>query len=147
MKIKLNSIARQLHGEIAMEELFAGELSVAEGLRGSPADDLEDGEVVVLSKESWVKVCHETATELPWLAHGANLFIKGFEFLPTDIGRTLCIGEAILEIVRGAEPGACLRQQAPEIIEALQMGWRGGVVCRVLRSGNIQTGDDVLLGK
>jgi len=99
----------------------------------------------VLSKESWVKCCHEMETELPWLAHGANLFIKGFEFLPTDIGRTLRIGEAELEIVRGMDPSQMLRDSAPELCDALLLGWRNGIVCRVLCGGSIQTGNEVHL--
>ena len=145
MKVKVQSIARQKSESVDMEELFAGEISVDIGIKGDKSDLSTAGEVVVLSKESWIKVLHETETELPWLAHGANLLIKGFEFLPTDVGRTLRIGEAVLEINRESDPCHHLQEQAPEIYEALQVGWRGGVVCKVLRSGDIQTGDDVAI--
>ena len=69
--------------------------------------------------------------------------IKGFEFLPTDLGKTICIGEAQFEITGELDPGLELKSREPELYEALQQGWRGGVVCKVLRSGNIQSGDDV----
>ncbi len=88
-----------------------------------------------------MKVCHETESELPWLAHGANLLIKGFEFLPTDLGRSLRIGEVELEIIRETDPCHHLQKQTPEVFEVLQLGWRSGVVCKVLRSGSIQSGD------
>ena len=146
MKIKLYSIARQKPDEPVMEELFAAEVTVTEGLLGDQSGLLGAGEVAVLSRDSWVKVCHESATELPWLAHGANLFIRGFEFLPTDLGRTLRIGEAVLEIARESNPNADLEAQAPALYEALLLGWRGGVICKVLQSGTIQAGDDVFLG-
>lgn len=126
-----------------MEELFAGEISVAKGLMGDRSPFSRSGEVTVLSKESWVKCCQETELEMPWLSHGANLFISGFEFLPTDIGRTLRIGQVVLEVIREMETSTQLDQQAPELSEALLMGWRNGVVCKVLRSGSIQTGHDV----
>jgi MOSC domain-containing protein YiiM len=146
MAIKVQSIARQKSVEPVMEELFASDITLAEGLLGDCSALTAGGEVSVLSKESWIKVCHEVNIELPWLAHGANLFIKGFEFLPTDIGRTIRIGEALLEIDRAIEHLPALAQQAPALHEGLQLGWRGGVICRVMRSGSIQTGDDVFIG-
>jgi len=145
MNIRLQSIARLKSDNSGMEELFAGEITRAVGLQGDQFPANKDGEVTVLSKESWVKCCHEMETELPWLAHGANLFIKGFEFLPTDIGRTLRIGEAELEIVRGMDPSQMLRDSAPELCDALLLGWRNGIVCRVLCGGSIQTGNEVHL--
>jgi MOSC domain-containing protein YiiM len=141
--IKIQSIARQNSPDPVMEELFYAEISVAEGLLGDKSAG--DGEISVLSKESWIKVCHETGIEMPWLAHGANLLVKGFEFLPTDLGRTIRIGEVVMEISREHKPCAELENQAPDLYEALLLGWRGGVVCKVLRSGSIQTGDDVVI--
>lgn len=141
--IKIQSIARRNSPDPVMEELFHGEISIADGLLGDLSGG--DGEISVLSKESWVKVCHETDIELPWLAHGANLLIKGFEFLPTDLGRTIRIGEVVLEISREHTPCTELENQAPALYEALLLGWRGGVVCKVLNSGNIQAGDDVVI--
>ena len=145
MKVKVQSIARQKAGNAGMEELFAGEVNVDVGLQGNSSASCAAGEVIVLSKESWVKVLHETERELPWLMHGANLLLKGFEFRPTDVGRTLRIGEAVLEITRESDPVFHLKEEAPDIFEALQQGWRGGVVCKVLRSGDIQTGDEVAI--
>ena len=143
MNIKLHSIARRKKDDEAVEELFSGEVTVAEGLQGDCQTSIVAGEVSVLSKESWVKVCHEIGAELPWLAHGSNLLIKGFEFLPTDLGKTMRIGEAEFEITRELDPDLELKSRQPELYEALLQGWRGGVVCRVLRPGNIQSGDDV----
>ena len=145
MNIRLQSIARLKSDNSGMEELFAGEITRAVGLQGDQFSASKDGEVTVLSKESWVKCCHEMETELPWLAHGTNLFIKGFEFLPTDIGRTLRIGEAELEIVRAMYPSQMLRDSAPQLCDALLLGWRSGIVCRVLRGGSVQTGHEVHL--
>lgn len=143
MNIKLQSIARQNSAEPVMEELFAGDITIEDGLAGDCSPLTAAGEVSVLSKESWIKVCHEADVELPWLAHGANLFIKGFEFLPTDIGRTLRIGDALLEIHRDTGPGDWLETQAPALVEALRLGWRGGVICKVRAGGSVQTGDSV----
>lgn len=143
INIKLQSIARQQIDSSVMEELFATTVTVGEGLKGDNSDSSKAGEVTVLSKESWVKICHEAETEMPWLASGANLLVKGFEFLPTDLGKTLLIGEVVLEITRATDPGYHLEKDAPHVVDALKLGWRGGVVCKVLRSGEIQSGDSV----
>jgi MOSC domain-containing protein YiiM len=143
MNIKLQSIARRKIDGDVREELFSGEVTVTEGLRGDYRSSIVAGVVSVLSKESWVKVCHEIGTELPWFSHGSNLLIKGFEFLPTDLGKTICIGEAQFEITGELNPDLDLKSREPELYEALLQGWRGGVVCKVLRNGNIQSGDDV----
>jgi len=126
-----------------MEELFDAQVSRVSGLEGDLSAHSANGEIAVLSKESWVKSCLETEVELPWIVAGSNLFIKGFEFLPTDIGRSLRIGEVVLEILRENLPPSALADQAPALHESLSLGWRGGVICKVLRSGNITTGDDI----
>lgn len=141
--IRLHSIARQNSEQPVMEELFAGEISATEGLLGDMSPVSASGGISVLSKDSWIKVCCEADCELPWFAYGANLLIKGFEFLPTDIGRILRIGDVVLEIAGAHAPCTALENRAPALYEALLLGWRGGVVCSVLRSGTIQTGDDV----
>lgn len=141
--IKIQSIARQYTEEPVMEELFAADISSKTGIEGDMTPLSAAGEIAVLSKESWIKSCHETGCELPWLASGSHLFIRGFEFLPTDIGRSLRIGELVLEIMRENLPGPALATQAPVLHESLSLGWRGGVVCKILRSGSIQTGDTV----
>jgi len=141
--IKIQSIARQFTADPVMEELFAADISARTGMEGDMHPLSAAGEISVLSKESWVKSYHETEVELPWLASGSHLFIRGFEFLPTDIGRSLRIGEMLLEILRENLPAPALASQAPVLRESLCLGWRGGVVCNILRSGSIQTGDTV----
>jgi len=49
----------------------------------------------------------------------------------------------LLEILRENLPAPALASQAPVLRESLCLGWRGGVVCNILRSGSIQTGDTV----
>jgi hypothetical protein len=62
---------------------------------------------------------------MPWPAHGAHLLIKGFEILPTDIGRLLRIGDVELEIARQHVLCAGLKGQAHDPDEALRPGWHG----------------------
>ena len=145
MKITLQGIARQSSGEALMEELLNGEISVDEGLLGDCSAGCGDGEISVLSNESWTQVCDDADMLLPWLVHGANLLVRGFEFLPTDAGRILRIGETELEVDRAMAPNSALANQVPELFHALQSGWRGGVICRVRRGGSIRNGDNVVI--
>lgn len=141
--IKLYSIARKQTGGSVMEELFAVDISVGEGLDGDYKDEGDAGMVSILSRDSWIKVCEEAGTELSWLAREANLLIRGFEFLPTDVGKSLRVGEVILEVIGETRPCESLEDSAPGLHEALMTGWRGGVNCKVIRGGSIQSGDEI----
>jgi len=67
MKVKLQSFARQKNESILMEKLSAGEVTVDLGIQCDEFDVCAAGGVVVLSKESWIKVLHEAEIDLPWL--------------------------------------------------------------------------------
>lgn len=146
MLIKLAGIARRADAQSAMEEIFSGEISLEDGLQGDSKGKVKQRQITVLSKESWFRACEELGTDLPWTHRRANLLIKGFEFLPTDVGRTLSIGEVILEITRETDPCWKMDKACQGLKEALLPGWRGGVCCKVIQPGTITTGDDVVLG-
>lgn len=147
MVIKLASIARRTDADSPMEEIFSGDISLEDGLEGDSKGKRQERQITVLSKESWVKACHELGEELPWTTRRANLLIKGFEFLPTDVGRTLHIGTVILEITRETDPCWKMDRACAGLKEALTPSWRGGVCCKVIQPGTVTTGDTVELGK
>ncbi|MFZ8928941.1 MAG: hypothetical protein ACO2YY_07080 [Pseudohongiellaceae bacterium] len=69
MKVKLQSIAKQKNESTLMEELSAGEVTEGLGIQCDEFDVCAAGRVVVLSKESWIKLSHEAEIDRPWLAH------------------------------------------------------------------------------
>jgi len=69
MKVKLQSIARQKNESTLMEELFAGEVTEDLGIQCDEFDVCAAGRVLVLSKESWIKLSHEAEIDLRRLAH------------------------------------------------------------------------------
>ncbi len=146
MVIKLASIARRVDAQSPMEEIFSGEITLNDGLQGDSKGKVGQRQITVLSKESWLKACHELGEDLPWTARRANLLIKGFEFLPTDVGRTLHIGDVILEITRETDPCWKMDKAYQGLKDALLSSWRGGVCCKVIQAGTITSGDAVELG-
>jgi MOSC domain-containing protein YiiM len=130
-----------------MQEIFSGELSLDEGLLGDYKGRPGPRQITILSKESWLRACDELGVDLPWTTRRANLLIKGFEFLPTDVGRSIHIGNVILEITRETDPCYKMDKAHKGLKEALMTGWRGGVCCKVIQAGTITTGDSVELGK
>ncbi len=147
MIIKLLSIARRSNADSPMQEIFSGEVSLEEGLLGDSKGKPGPRQITILSKESWLRACHDLGVDLPWTTRRANFLIKGFEFLPTDVGRTIHIGDVILEITRETDPCFKMDQAQQGLMEALESGWRGGVCCKVIQAGIVTTGDNVELGK
>lgn len=147
MQIKLSSIARRNDSDSPMEEVFSAEITQNEGLKGDSKGNHKARQISVLSKESWVKACHELGKELQWTERRANLLITGFEFLPMDVGRSIHIGDVILEITGETDPCWKMDRTHPGLKEALTPYWRGGVCCQVIQGGTITSGDSVELGK
>ncbi len=147
MVIKLVSIAQRSNAESPMQEIFSSEVTLDEGIQGDSKGKPGLRQITILSKESWLKACHELGVDLPWTTRRANLLIKGFEFLPTDVGRTIQIGDVILEITSETDPCQKMDKAHQGLKEALIPSWRGGVCCKVLQAGTITTGDNVEIGK
>ena len=147
MVIKLISIARRSDADSPMQEIFSAEVSLDEGMHGDSKGKPGPRQITILSKESWHRACHELDVDLPWTVRRANLLIQGFEFLPTDVGRTIHIGEVILEITRESDPCWKMDKAHEGLKKALMSSWRGGVCCKVLQAGTITTGDNAELSK
>jgi len=141
------SIAQRSDAESPMQEIFSAEVTLDEGIQGDSKGKPGLRQITILSKESWLKACHELGVDLPWTTRRANFLIKGFEFLPTDVGRTIQIGDVILEITRETDPCQKMDKAHKGLKEALIPSWRGGVCCRVLQAGTITIGDNLELGK
>ena len=69
MKVKLQSIARQKDESTLMQEQSNREVTEDLGIQCDEFDVCAAGRVVVLCKESWIKLSHEAEIDLLWLAH------------------------------------------------------------------------------
>ncbi len=118
------------------------------GLAGDHAGRDPDRLVTVLSQESWADACAaldpptDPETELPWLTRRANLLVAGAA-LPRAVGGVLQIGGAALEITGQTHPCKRMEEARPGLLKALAKEWRGGVLCKVRRPGEVAVGDAV----
>ena len=141
--ITLEGIARRSGKRAPMESLDSSRVSIAEGIEGDFRGKPGKRQVTVLSLESWQKACEEAGAELAWHTRRANLLIKGFEFLPNDVGSYVCIGDVVLEITRETDPCKRMDEAFEGLRETMKPGWRGGVCCRVVQEGSVELGDIV----
>lgn len=118
------------------------ETGLADDYRGIPGKR----QLTVMSNEAFLAACDELKASLPWTIRRANLLITGIG-LENSSGQFLRIGDLVLEITGETEPCSRMDDQHQGLREALQPSWRGGVTCRVIRSGAISVGDEVLLTK
>ncbi len=113
---------------------------VASDFRGKPGKR----QVTVLSREGWERACAEVGEAHAWYERRANLYIEGL-VLQHSQGRVLQIGEVRLKIMQETDPCERMEQLTSGLFAALAQEWRGGVCCRVLSSGQISVGDEVVL--
>jgi len=108
--------------------------------RGSPGDR----QVTVISQDSWDETCHDLNKSLPWLARRANLLVTGI-VLKDMTGKFLQIRDLVLEITGETKPCERMDEYYQGLQEVLKSEWRGGVTCKVIKSGSIKLDDIVLL--
>ena len=120
-----------------MEELEATTISVDAGIDGDLRGEPGDRQVTILTRESWDAACTELGQRLPWTTRRSNIFIEG------QFGRTIHVGDVELAITGETDPCTRMEEQATGLRQALAADWRGGVTCRVLKSGSIRVGDRV----
>jgi len=145
---KLIAIAIRPERRAPMETRERIKVRQGGGLVGDHAGDDPDRLVTVLSKESWADACASLAppadpeNELPWLTRRANLLIEGLR-LPRAAGALLRVGEAELEVTQQTYPCKRMEEARAGLLKALAQDWRGGVLCKVRRPGEIAIDDRV----
>lgn len=142
--VTLNAIAFRRQAKGPMLEIqsvaISREAGVVPDTRGKPGRR----QVTLLSLPSWQDACTELGAELPWTTRRANLLIDGLRFSKTDVGRVLRIGPVRLQVILETDPCPRMDAQHAGLTNALIPQWRGGVCCRVLTDGIVNTGDSVV---
>lgn len=122
-----------------------------EGLVGDHArnrDDRPDRIVSILAAEDWAAACADLEPladpeeDLHWLTRRANLLVEGIR-LPRVTGAVLKIGDVELEVRAQTYPCKRMEDARPGLLKALAKDWRGGVLCKVITSGEISKGQPV----
>lgn len=100
--------------------------------------------VTVLAAEAWREALAllPDCRDLPWTARRANLLTEGLD-LKLARESVLSIGPVMLEVTRPTFPCKRMDEACPGLLKALAQDFRGGITCRVIEPGPIQTGDRV----
>jgi MOSC domain-containing protein YiiM len=142
---KLLGIATRAAPRKNMVEHAAARITTGRGVgddfRGKPGRR----QVTVLAHADWRAALDELGeTKLAWTTRRANLYVDGID-LARKVGYDLRLGDAILNITGETTPCKRMDEARPGLRRALGKDWRGGVTCRVIRSGDIAVGAEVVL--
>ena len=141
-KAKLIGIAftPQKRGE--MQTLTHVEVTTENGVTGDRRGKPSARQVTLMSLQSWQQACAELSVDLPWFERRANLLVDHLVLFEST-GSLITIGDLQLRITGETDPCARMEQLQTGLFDRLANDWRGGVTCRVERSGLIRVGDDL----
>jgi len=117
-------------------------VSCEQGLQGDWRGQPGQRQITVLSQEGWLAACHEIQQDLIWTTRRANLYTSDVN-LENSSGKILRIGSVELLITQETAPCKRMDEFHPELMQALNKSWRGGVCCEVLQGGLLLVGDKV----
>ena len=144
-KGQLLGIATRPVRHAPMEETVTARITVESGVNGDARGQPGRRQATVISRHAWEAACAELGvTHLPWTTRRANLLIDGID-LQGKVGYDLRVGNAVLTISGETRPCEVMERAYPGLKEALKPEWRGGVVCRVTRPGDVTVGCEVVL--
>lgn len=144
MAITLVSIAYKTAKRGVMNEVMSANVTTESGVENDILGRPSKRQVTILSKQQWDKACNEINADLTWLTRRANLLVTGYDFSADDVGKTIKIGDDLRLLITGeTDPCRKMEQSHPGLERALTPEWRGGVTCKVLKSGLIYQHDSI----
>lgn len=124
-----------------MDPVPGAELVAGKGIVGN-ANQGGRRQVTIIEREVWEARTHAVGAGLDPAARRANLMISGLP-LAHSRGRTLRIGECILEIAGETKPCEQMEEAAAGLRAAMYDEWGGGAFAMVVKGGSIKVGDEV----
>ncbi|WP_132059211.1 MOSC domain-containing protein [Halorussus amylolyticus] len=106
-------------------------------------DDLEPSDVTLIEAEALEAVAEDYDVDLDPGAHRRNITTRGVA-LNHLVGERFRVGEAVIEGTALCEPCEYMQSLAhqPDAAEALKH--RGGLDARIVESGSVSVGDDIV---
>lgn len=141
---KLIGIAVKQQKRAPMQTLERAFISLDKGVENDFRGKPSKRQVTVMSYKDWQTATSLLDTDLPWTTRRANLLVDELT-LENSVGRIITIGEVELLITQETDPCERMQEAAVGLFDALKPHWRGGVCCRVIREGQIELGDDLIL--
>ena len=136
LDIAIKSAPRQ-----PMRTLTETTVSETNGLAGDSRGTVGHRQVTLVDRDAWERACNDVGTTLPWTVRRANLLLEGVALQETA-GRTLRVGDVLLEVTGETLPCARMDEAHAGLKEALAPEWRGGVTARVVAGGTLRLGDE-----
>jgi MOSC domain-containing protein YiiM len=124
-----------------MDPVHSAELVAGKGIAGN-ANQGGRRQVTIIERDVWVERTAAVGASLDPSTRRANLMISGLPLKKTR-GRTLRIGECVLEIAGETKPCERMEEAAPGLRQSMYIDWGGGAFAMVVKGGTIKVGDDV----
>ena len=99
-------------------------------------------QVTIIEREVWEARTAAAGGELEAGERRANFMVEGIS-LRDSRGRTLRVGETLLEIRGETKPCEQMEAALPGLKDALWPDWGGGAYAQVVDGGIVQLGDEV----
>jgi len=126
-----------------MKELSRVEARAGGGVEGDLPAPLDRG-ITLLSAEQWEQVTRELDRDLPWHTRRANVLVSG-PGLRRLIGQEIQVGSVRVAVTGETKPCKLMEQLCPGLRAALTPECRGGVLGRIMQSGTLAIGDEIVL--
>ena len=126
-----------------MKELSRVEARADGGIEGDLPASLDRG-ITLLSAEQWEQVMGELDRDLPWHTRRANVLVSG-SGLERLIGQEIQVGSVRVAVKGETKPCKLMEQLCPGLRAALTPECRGGVLGRIMQSGTLAIGDEIVL--
>ena len=124
-----------------MDPVHSAELVAGKGIAGN-ANQGGRRQVTIIERDVWADLTAAVGAVLDPSTRRANLMISGLALKKTR-GRTLRIGECVLEIAGETKPCERMEEAAPGLRQSMYVDWGGGAFAMVVKGGTIKVGDDV----
>ena len=125
----------------SMDRVQQAKLVAGKGIVGN-ANQGGRRQVTIIEKEVWAERTAAVGARLDPSTRRANLMISGLDLVKSR-GKTLRIGECVLEIAGETKPCERMEEAAPGLRAAMYPEWGGGAFAMVVKGGTISIGDDV----
>ena len=99
-------------------------------------------QVTIIEQEVWADRTAQVGSTADPSMRRANLMISGLSLKQTR-GKTLRVGECILEIAGETKPCERMDEAAPGLRDAMRADWGGGAFAMVVKGGTVHVGDEV----
>ena len=124
-----------------MDPVQTAELIAGKGIRGN-ANQGGRRQVTIIEKEVWQERTAQVGASLDPSMRRANLMLNGVDLVKSR-GKTIRIGECILEIAGETRPCERMEEAAAGLRDAMRADWGGGAFAMIVKGGTINVGDDV----